>query len=176
MRALSKEDKAVLLLLMRRKRNKAEFYANMQRRNNHAKLLAVAAGPLLYRVESMVRAELETIGQRGTDAQFEQVQAIAKGIAMAFAATVIEAARSNIDAAKNWTRAQAVEEELVRIAGAAMIHAALMSSVWIMWVTQDDGKVCKICEERDGEVYPPGAVPPFPAHPLCRCYLSATGS
>lgn len=42
----------------------------------------------------------------------------------------------------------------------------------VRWNSQDDGKVCKECEERDGIEYPIDAIPPKP-HWGCRCYLTA---
>lgn len=39
----------------------------------------------------------------------------------------------------------------------------------VKWVTADDDRVCKICRERDGKIYPIGNIPPKP-HYRCRCY------
>lgn len=39
----------------------------------------------------------------------------------------------------------------------------------VTWITQRDRKVCRICRERDGMVYPIRSVPE--KHPNCRCYL-----
>lgn len=38
----------------------------------------------------------------------------------------------------------------------------------IEWVTNIDGKECKVCRERNGEIYPIDDVPPKP-HRNCRC-------
>lgn len=40
----------------------------------------------------------------------------------------------------------------------------------VKWVTANDEKVCKICRERDGKIYPIGKIPPRP-HYRCRCEL-----
>ena len=41
----------------------------------------------------------------------------------------------------------------------------------VMWITQGDEKVCKVCRPRDRVVYPVFDVPA--KHPNCRCYLVA---
>lgn len=41
----------------------------------------------------------------------------------------------------------------------------------VYWNTQQDGRVCKICEERDGHKYPLMDLPD--KHPRCRCYITA---
>lgn len=40
----------------------------------------------------------------------------------------------------------------------------------VKWVTAKDDRVCKICRERNGKVYPIDKVPDKP-HYRCRCYL-----
>lgn len=40
----------------------------------------------------------------------------------------------------------------------------------VMWVTEKDEKVCSICRERDGKVYPLSDVPGKP-HLNCRCHI-----
>ena len=40
---------------------------------------------------------------------------------------------------------------------------------WVMWITQHDERVCKVCRERDQMRYPIGEVPS--KHWRCRCYL-----
>ena len=40
----------------------------------------------------------------------------------------------------------------------------------VMWNTQKDERVCSVCRERDGKVYPLFGVPP--KHRRCRCYLT----
>lgn len=44
----------------------------------------------------------------------------------------------------------------------------------VMWISQRDGKVCKVCAERNGAIYPIDAVPPKP-HPNCRCTIKPIG-
>lgn len=39
---------------------------------------------------------------------------------------------------------------------------------WPMWYTQRDERVCPVCREMHGRIYPPGLYPPKP-HPRCRC-------
>ena len=40
----------------------------------------------------------------------------------------------------------------------------------VQWNTQRDGKVCRTCQERDGQVYGIDDLPP--KHPHCRCWYS----
>ena len=40
----------------------------------------------------------------------------------------------------------------------------------VRWIAQEDGRVCSVCQERDGKVYAIDKVPPKP-HFNCRCYL-----
>lgn len=41
----------------------------------------------------------------------------------------------------------------------------------VVWHTQHDGKVCKDCDARDGEIFPIDNIPPKHYH--CRCYVTA---
>ena len=40
----------------------------------------------------------------------------------------------------------------------------------VKWKTEEDSRVCRICGERNNEIYPIGEIPPKP-HIGCRCYL-----
>lgn len=40
----------------------------------------------------------------------------------------------------------------------------------VRWNTQQDSRVCRVCRERDGEVYDLDRLPP--KHPRCRCYYT----
>lgn len=40
----------------------------------------------------------------------------------------------------------------------------------VAWFTREDERVCKVCGERHGEVFPIGDAPQIPAHPRCRCW------
>lgn len=40
----------------------------------------------------------------------------------------------------------------------------------VRWLTEDDFKVCEICEDLDGEIFTINNVPP-PPHPRCRCHV-----
>ena len=42
----------------------------------------------------------------------------------------------------------------------------------VRWNTQQDSKVCRVCRERDGEVYELDRLPA--KHPYCRCYYTPT--
>lgn len=41
----------------------------------------------------------------------------------------------------------------------------------VRWNTQGDSKVCHICRERNGQIYPIDKIPPKP-HPGCRCWFT----
>jgi hypothetical protein len=44
----------------------------------------------------------------------------------------------------------------------------------VSWITAGDGRVCPTCQDNeDNSPYGPDAVPACPAHPRCRCQLSA---
>lgn len=40
----------------------------------------------------------------------------------------------------------------------------------VRWLTEDDFKVCEICEDLDGEIFTINNVP-SPPHPRCRCHV-----
>ena len=55
---------------------------------------------------------------------------------------------------------------------AAMLYVyAKMGVEEVEWHTNIDGRECKTCRERNGEIYDIGKVPPK-AHRNCRCYLT----
>lgn len=57
----------------------------------------------------------------------------------------------------------------INVADAAQIKAYKKLGVKrVMWVTENDDKVCKTCESRNGIIYPINNIPPKP-HPNCRC-------
>ncbi len=39
----------------------------------------------------------------------------------------------------------------------------------VRWNTEKDDRVCRVCRQRDGKIYPIGKIPPKP-HWGCRCY------
>lgn len=43
----------------------------------------------------------------------------------------------------------------------------------VRWNAQEDEKVCRECEELDGEEFDIGSIPDIPLHLNCRCYLTA---
>ena len=40
----------------------------------------------------------------------------------------------------------------------------------VRWISEEDSKVCPVCKERNGNVYPINELPPKP-HYNCRCYF-----
>lgn len=68
-----------------------------------------------------------------------------------------------------WTQAS---HYMLTVVDAATLLAYMAAGVKeVMWNTNIDGRECKTCRERNGEVYPIGDVPPK-VHRNCRCYLT----
>lgn len=44
----------------------------------------------------------------------------------------------------------------------------------VRWITQKDERVCDVCRERDGKIYPITKIPPKP-HYGCRCWVKKIG-
>lgn len=42
----------------------------------------------------------------------------------------------------------------------------------LVWITEDDEKVCKVCRPRHEQFYPIELLPDYPAHWRCRCKVS----
>lgn len=54
---------------------------------------------------------------------------------------------------------------------AAVLAAYIAAGVeTVVWMTEDDDRVCEVCDERDQQEYPIEDVPPKP-HYGCRCWL-----
>lgn len=77
-------------------------------------------------------------------------------------------------AKKYW--AQMVAEYAIEITDAATLQAYKDKGVKkVVWMTEEDNRVCHVCEERQDKVYDIDKVPPKP-HWGCRCYyLPYTG-
>lgn len=41
---------------------------------------------------------------------------------------------------------------------------------YVRWVSEKDNRVCEVCKERDGKIYPIGNIPTKP-HYRCRCWI-----
>lgn len=68
-----------------------------------------------------------------------------------------------------WTQ---TSHYMLDIVDAAVLLAYMAAGVKkVRWNTNIDGRECKTCRERDGEVYPIGNVPPK-VHRNCRCYIT----
>jgi len=71
-------------------------------------------------------------------------------------------------AKKYW--AQMVAEYAIEITDAATLQAYKDKGVKkVVWMTEEDNRVCHVCEERQDKVYDIDKVPPKP-HWGCRCY------
>lgn len=70
-----------------------------------------------------------------------------------------------------WSQQTAQYADIVT--DAAVIKAFMDAGITkVRWITQEDEKVCKICRERSGKVYPITELPEKP-HWRCRCYFEA---
>lgn len=72
-------------------------------------------------------------------------------------------------ALRYWYGSQKQYADLVADAAAIQAYSD-MDVQYVRWRTADDEKVCYICNERDGKVYPVLEVPTKPHH-NCRCYV-----
>lgn len=72
-------------------------------------------------------------------------------------------------ALRYWYGSQKQYADLVTDAAAIQAYSD-MDVQYVRWRTADDEKVCYICNERDGKVYPVLKVPTKPHH-NCRCYV-----
>ena len=68
-----------------------------------------------------------------------------------------------------WT--QTAHYMLDAVDEATLLAYKVMGVEKVEWHTNIDGHECKICRERDGEIYPIKGVPPKP-HRNCRCRLT----
>ena len=59
----------------------------------------------------------------------------------------------------------------IEIADAALKQARIDDGVKrVMWVSEQDNRVCGVCDDLDGRIFPIREVPAKP-HPGCRCHL-----
>ena len=68
-----------------------------------------------------------------------------------------------------WT--QTMHYMLDAVDMAVLLAYTAMGVKEVKWNTNIDGRECKICRERNGQIYPIKGVPPK-AHRNCRCYLT----
>lgn len=92
-----------------------------------------------------------------------------------------EAVNASTEKAKEFTRGlgywvQMTAHYVDDVSDTATIKAFKDAGVTVVrWNSQEDGKVCKECRDRDGIEYPIDDIPPKP-HWGCRCYLTAVKS
>ena len=71
---------------------------------------------------------------------------------------------------RDWTRQ--IGQAAIEVTDAATIRAFKDAGVThVMWHSERDDKVCRVCRDRDGKVYPIDGLPV--KHPNCRCWLTA---
>ena len=64
-----------------------------------------------------------------------------------------------------------VSQASVDITDKAIVDMAKLAGYkWVMWLTEEDDRVCKTCEPRDKKIYPIDKAPDKP-HYNCRCIL-----
>lgn len=71
-------------------------------------------------------------------------------------------------ALRYWYQSQKQYADLITDAAAMKAYADTKTE-FVRWVTQDDERVCHICNSRDGKIYPLKYAPTKP-HYNCRCY------
>lgn len=72
-------------------------------------------------------------------------------------------------ALRYWYQSQKQYADIVTDAAALQAYADT-NTQFVKWVTQEDEKVCHVCNSRDGMIYPLQYVPKKP-HYNCRCYF-----
>lgn len=72
-------------------------------------------------------------------------------------------------ALKYWYNQQKQYADIVTDAAAMQAYTDT-NTEFVRWITQEDEKVCAVCNERDGRIYPIKYAPRKP-HYNCRCYL-----
>lgn len=72
-------------------------------------------------------------------------------------------------ALRYWYQAQKQYADIVTDAAALQAYADT-NTQFVKWVTQEDEKVCHVCNSRDGMIYPLQYAPKKP-HYNCRCYF-----
>lgn len=72
-------------------------------------------------------------------------------------------------ALKYWYNQQKQYADIVTDAAALKAYTDT-NTQFVRWITQDDEKVCAVCNSRDGKIYPIKYAPRKP-HYNCRCYL-----
>lgn len=72
-------------------------------------------------------------------------------------------------ALKYWYNQQKQYADIVTDAAALKAYTDT-NTQFVRWITQEDEKVCAVCNSRDGKIYPIKYAPRKP-HYNCRCYL-----
>lgn len=72
-------------------------------------------------------------------------------------------------AMRYWYQSQKQYADIVTDAAALQAYTDT-NTQFVRWVTQEDEKVCHVCNSRDGMIYPLKYVPKKP-HYNCRCYF-----
>ncbi len=87
-----------------------------------------------------------------------------------------EALRTRSDVNSDWRRAVSLWSNMTAqyadiVTDETALRAYKDAGVeYVMWVTQEDEKVCEICKPLDGEIFPINEAPDK-RHWHCRCYL-----
>lgn len=90
--------------------------------------------------------------------------------ARAFEAVAVTKSPAEVDKALRLFHAQ-VKQWADEVTDASTMEAYKSQGISkVRWITERDARVCKVCGERDNEVYLIGKVPEKP-HINCRCYL-----
>jgi hypothetical protein len=138
---------------------------------------------------------LGNLGLKGPDPQHAKAtgQKLAAGVRTSLGRVLVEGQQSGADPAETGQKAFAAVTDKVKAAAAvlnqitsdsaqAASHWYLNVGVhWVEWLTEEDAKVCPVCEANEaagpvklGEPFPSGDTEP-PAHPNCRCAFLPAG-
>ena len=163
------------LFLLRRAfgapRTKPVMHLEAGRRDRALAQLAKHPGPLRPRIATLVHRELKAAltGAGLADDAAESAERFARMVAVRTAYDHEQQVADAIASAKAENLAWAREDALMRASGWALAGAGVALGLGLYWLTRRDDRVCQACEDLDGEVFPAGEPPEYPAHPRCRC-------
>lgn len=163
------ERAALAELLQRRRVPLVEEQRHVEQRKRRIAAWAGAAGPLMPRLVGAVGDDLRAYGLDLSTHRSLPVR-IVNRLAMVGAVREATAAAQLRNVA--WVREDAFHAALAEVHS---IVAARTGNL-LRWVTEDDDRVCAVCEPRHGVTFAPASAPRLPAHPRCRCWLVAVSA
>lgn len=160
-----REDEVAILVALLRDRNRTlvDEQRVLEQRKKRIAFYASQPGPLEARLVHLVAEDLATYGLTRAAAPSLAVRLVNR---LRLVGLVREAAARAELRNVGWAREDAIHK------GLAEVHTlvAARTGNLVRWITEEDDRVCGICEPRHGVLYTPSTVPPCPAHPRCRCW------